>query len=109
MARSAADLKLAFGLLAGADGPAARAWRLTLPGPRRQSLQEYRVGEPRRKGFKRHAENWKYISRTHNRHQIKYGPKAANPQLLLLLLLRCRTIILRLQGSLWRGKKRKSF
>ena len=32
------------GLLAGADGPAARAWRLTLPGPRRQSLQEYRVG-----------------------------------------------------------------
>ena len=44
LARSAADLKLAFGLLAGADGPAARAWRLTLPGPRRQSLQEYRVG-----------------------------------------------------------------
>ena len=44
MARSAADLKLAFGLLVGADGPAARAWRLTLPGPRRQSLQEYRVG-----------------------------------------------------------------
>ena len=44
LARSAADLKLALGLLAAADGPAARAWRLTLPPPRRQSLQEYRVG-----------------------------------------------------------------
>ena len=44
LARSAADLKLAFGLLAGADGPAARGWRLELPEPRRQSLKAYRVG-----------------------------------------------------------------
>ena len=44
LARSAADLKLAFDLLAGADGPAARGWRLTLPGPRKQSLRSYRVG-----------------------------------------------------------------
>ena len=44
LARSASDLKLALDLLAGADGPAARAWRLTLPGPRRQSLRSYRVG-----------------------------------------------------------------
>ena len=44
LARSAVDLKLALGLLAGADGPAARAWRLTLPGPRRRELRDYRVG-----------------------------------------------------------------
>ena len=37
LARSAADLKLALGLLAGADGPAARGWRLTLPEPRRRN------------------------------------------------------------------------
>ena len=44
LARSAADLKLAFGLLAGADGPAARGWRLELPGPRKADLRGYRVG-----------------------------------------------------------------
>ncbi len=44
LARSAADLKLAFGLLAGADGPAARGWRLELPGPRKRNLRDYRVG-----------------------------------------------------------------
>ncbi len=44
LARSAADLGLAFGLLAGADGPAARGWKLTLPGPRKRSLRDYRVG-----------------------------------------------------------------
>ena len=44
LARSAADLKLAFGLLAGADGPTARGWRLTLPEPRRERLRDYRVG-----------------------------------------------------------------
>ena len=44
LARSAVDLNLALDLLAGADGPAVRAWRLTLPGPRRQSLKDYRVG-----------------------------------------------------------------
>ena len=44
LARSAADLKLALGLLAGADGPAARAWRLTLPEPRKRRLKDYRVG-----------------------------------------------------------------
>ena len=35
---------LALGLLAGADGPDARAWRLTLPEPRGRSLRDYRVG-----------------------------------------------------------------
>ena len=44
LARSAADLKLALGLLAGADGPTARGWRLTLPEPRKQRLRDYRVG-----------------------------------------------------------------
>ncbi len=44
LARSAADLRLAFGLLAGADGPAARGWRLELPPPRKQRLKDYRVG-----------------------------------------------------------------
>ena len=44
LARSAEDLRLAFDILAGADGPAARGWRLALPGPRRQDLREYRVG-----------------------------------------------------------------
>ena len=44
LARSAVDLKLAFDLLAGADGPTARGWRLELPGPRKQRLQDYRVG-----------------------------------------------------------------
>ena len=44
LARSAADLKLALALLAGADGPDARGWRLTLPEPRKQSLRDYRVG-----------------------------------------------------------------
>ncbi len=44
LARSAADLKLAFDLLAGADGPNARAWRLELPPPRRKRLEDYRVG-----------------------------------------------------------------
>ena len=44
LARSAADLTLALGLLAGADGPAARGWTLALPEPRRKRLQDYRVG-----------------------------------------------------------------
>ena len=44
LARSAVDLELAFGLLAGADGPAARGWQLVLPQPRKQSLRDYRVG-----------------------------------------------------------------
>ena len=44
LARSAVDLRLSLNLLAGADGPAARAWRLILPQPRRQRLRDYRVG-----------------------------------------------------------------
>lgn len=44
LARSAADLSLAMDLLAGADGPAARGWTLTLPPPRRRELKDYRVG-----------------------------------------------------------------
>lgn len=44
LARSAADLKLAMSLLAGADGPMARGWKLELPGPRKQALEDFRVG-----------------------------------------------------------------
>ncbi len=44
LARSVADLKLAFGLLAGSDGPNARGWTLSLPQPRRAALKDYRVG-----------------------------------------------------------------
>ena len=44
LARSVADLKLAFELLAGADGPAARGWRLALPAPIRTDLRGFRVG-----------------------------------------------------------------
>lgn len=44
MARSVSDLKLAFGLLAGADGPRSRGWTLTLPETRKQTLKDFRVG-----------------------------------------------------------------
>ena len=44
MARSAKDLKLAMEILAGADGPNARGWTLSLPGPRKAALKDYRVG-----------------------------------------------------------------
>jgi len=44
MARSAADLKMGMQVLGGPDGDAARAYRWTLPAPRRKHLSEYRVG-----------------------------------------------------------------
>ncbi len=44
LARSAEDLRMAVGILAGADGPAERGWRLDLPGPRQKDLRGYRVG-----------------------------------------------------------------
>jgi amidase len=43
MARTAEDLDLALGLLAGPLADRAVAWRLSLPAPRRASLREYRV------------------------------------------------------------------
>ncbi len=43
LARSAADLALALDLLAGPDQAHAKAYRLQLPPPRRDSLQAYRV------------------------------------------------------------------
>ena len=43
LARSARDLRLALDVLAGPDAHAAHAWRLQLPPPRRQSLDEYRI------------------------------------------------------------------
>jgi amidase len=43
LARSAPDLALALGVLAGADGPRSKAWSLALPPPRRQRLGDYRV------------------------------------------------------------------
>jgi amidase len=43
MARSAADLALALGLLAGPDEAAATAYRLELPAPRHERLADYRV------------------------------------------------------------------
>jgi amidase len=43
MARSAADLELALGIIAGPDGEAAKAWSLALPEPRQSSLKDFRV------------------------------------------------------------------
>lgn len=43
MARSAADLSLALDVVAGAAGPAAAAWRLELPKPRKTRLKDFRV------------------------------------------------------------------
>lgn len=43
LARSAEDLEIALRLLAGADGPRARAWRLELPEANRARLGDYRV------------------------------------------------------------------
>ncbi|WP_431045554.1 amidase [Streptomyces sp. P1-3] len=44
LARSAADLELALGVLAGPSSDDSAAWRLELPAPRRGRLHEYRVG-----------------------------------------------------------------
>lgn len=43
LARSARDLDLALGLLAGPTGSDAEAWSLTLPAPRRRALADFRV------------------------------------------------------------------
>jgi len=43
LARSADDLDLALSVLAGPTDERARAWRLELPPPRRNTLREYRV------------------------------------------------------------------
>ncbi len=43
LARSAADLALALGVLAGPLPDRARAWKLELPPPRHAALREYRV------------------------------------------------------------------
>jgi amidase len=43
LARSAADLELALGVMAGPDDIDAAGWRLELPPPRRQLLSEFRV------------------------------------------------------------------
>ncbi len=43
LARSAADLRLALGVLAGPDGATSRAWRLELPPPRHERLRDYRA------------------------------------------------------------------
>jgi amidase len=43
LARSAADLRLLLEVLAGPSGDEAKAYRWTLPAPRRASLAEYRV------------------------------------------------------------------
>jgi amidase len=43
MARTAEDLDLALGILAGPTEDRATAWRFALPPPRRTSLREYRV------------------------------------------------------------------
>lgn len=43
LARSAEDLALLMGLLAGADRRDARGWQLNLPAPRHQQLSDYRV------------------------------------------------------------------
>lgn len=43
MARSAGDLDLLLGILAGPAGPDAIAWRLELPEPRARKLKDFRV------------------------------------------------------------------
>ena len=43
LARTASDLALALGVLAGPDGDAARAYRLDLPPPRGGEISDYRV------------------------------------------------------------------
>ncbi|MFO1188726.1 MAG: amidase [Alphaproteobacteria bacterium] len=43
LARSAEDLELALGVLAGPDADQAEAWRLELPMPRRAELSQYRL------------------------------------------------------------------
>jgi amidase len=43
IARSAEDLELALGVLAGPDALEAAAWRLELPAPRRKSLRDFRI------------------------------------------------------------------
>jgi amidase len=44
IARSAGDLELLLGVLAGADTQARAGWQAVLPGPRARRLQDYRVG-----------------------------------------------------------------
>jgi amidase len=44
LARSAADLELLLGLLAGPNAEDAAGWRLELPGPRHRDLSGYRIG-----------------------------------------------------------------
>ena len=43
MARTAADLSLALGVLAGPEAPEAKGYRLALKGPRHERLGDYRV------------------------------------------------------------------
>jgi amidase len=43
LARSASDLELALSVLAGPSGEMAKAYRLSLPQPRRRKLSEYRI------------------------------------------------------------------
>lgn len=44
MARTAGDLKLGMQVMGGPDGDGAKAYRWTLPAPRRTRLSDYRVG-----------------------------------------------------------------
>ena len=43
IARSAGDLELLLGVLAGADGPVVAGWKPVLPAPRARRLQDFRV------------------------------------------------------------------
>jgi amidase len=44
MGRSAADLKIGMQVMGGPEGDEARAWRWSMPAPRRSRLADYRVG-----------------------------------------------------------------
>jgi len=44
LARSADDLKLAMGVIAGPDAIDAQGWKLALPKPRKTVLKEFRIG-----------------------------------------------------------------
>jgi amidase len=44
LARSAEDLELLLDVLAGPEGPTAKAWRFSLPAPRATRLVDFRIG-----------------------------------------------------------------
>ena len=44
LARSIGDVELAMDIIVGPESPERRAWSINLPGPRKPSLEEYKIG-----------------------------------------------------------------